>query len=234
MVQIGSRYTMFGIVLLLAFLGNGFARTQIMGFDDSPVGVTPRGWTVQMTHIGGPPRWEVIRDDSAPSRPNVLAQVSADQTAGRFPLAIFDGVSLKDGGVSVCFKPMSGVVDEAAGIVWRYQNPNNYYIARANALESNVVFYKVANGLRTSIAPKGLPSRSYGVKHPIAKQKWSTLRIDIQGKQFTVFLDGEKLFEAEDATFQTAGKVGLWTKADSATYFDNFTVWMKSGEKTKQ
>jgi hypothetical protein len=114
---------MFGIVLLLAFLGNAFTRTQIMGFDDSPVGVLPRGWTVQMTHTGAPPRWQVSRDDSAPSHPNVLAQLSVDQTAGRFPLAILDGVALKDGSVSVCFKPVSGVVDQAAGIVWRYQNP---------------------------------------------------------------------------------------------------------------
>jgi hypothetical protein len=223
---------MFGIVLLLAFLGNAFTRTQIMGFDESPVGVLPRGWTVQMTHTGAPPRLEVSRDDSAPSHPNVLAQLSVDQTAGRFPLAILGGPSLKDGSVGVCFKPVSGVVNQAAGIVWRYQNPNSYYIARTNALENNVVFYKVENGLRTSIAPKGLPSRSYGVKHSIAKRKWSTLRIDMQGTRFTVFLDGERLFEAEDATFQTAGKVGRWTKADSVTYFDNFTVSANSGEKT--
>lgn len=234
MVQIGFRNTMFGIVLLLALLGTESTRTQIIGFDDSPVGIVPRGWTVQMTHTGGPPRWEVSREDSAPSHPNMLAQLSVDKTAGRFPLAILDGVSLKDGSVSVCFKPVSGVVDQAAGIVWRYQNPNNYYIARANALENNVVFYKVENGLRTSIAPNSLPSRSYGVSHPIAKRTWSTLRIDIQGTQFTVFLDGEKLFEAEDATFQIAGKVGLWTKADSITYFDNFTISTKSREKRKQ
>jgi hypothetical protein len=224
---------MYAIVLLLAFLGNGPPRTQTIGFDSSPVGALPQGWADHMTHRGAPPRWQVSRDDSAPSRPNVLAQLSSDRTAGRFPLAIFNGALLKDGTLSVCFKPVSGVVDQAAGIVWRYQDPDNYYIARANALENNVVLYKVEKGLRSSIAPKGLPSRSYGVKHVIAKRQWSTLRIEIQASRFTVYLNGERLFEAEDKTFQAAGKVGLWTKADSVIYFDNFTISTSSGEKTK-
>lgn len=205
----------------------------MISFDASPVGSLPQGWAVQVTHRGAPPRWEVNRDDSAPSRPNVLAQLSTDRTAGRFPLAIFDGVSLKDGTLSVCFKPVSGVVDQAAGIVWRYQDPDNYYIARANALENNVVLYKVEKGVRSAIAPKGLPSRSYGVNHAIARRQWSTLRIDIQAPRFIVYLNSERLFEADDKTFQAAGKVGLWTKADSVVYFDNFTISTNSGEKTK-
>jgi hypothetical protein len=164
----------------------------------------------------------------------VLAQLSTDRTAGRFPLAILEAVSVKNGTLSVCFKPVSGVVDQAAGIVWRYQDPDNYYIARANAVENNIVLYKVEKGLRSSIAPKGLPSRSYGVNHLIAKRQWSTLRIEIQASRFTVYLNGERLFEAEDKTFHAAGKVGLWTKADSVIYFDNFTISTSSGEKTKQ
>jgi hypothetical protein len=224
---------MYAIVLLLAFLGSVSARTQMIRFDSSPVGALPQGWAVHMTHRGAPPRWQVNQDDSAPSRPNVLAQLSTDRTAGRFPLAIFDRMLLKDGALSVCFKPVSGVVDQAAGIVWRYQDPDNYYIARANALENNVVLYKVEKGLRSSIAPKGLPSRSYGVNHAIDKRQWSTLRIEIQASRFTVYLNGERLFEAEDKTFQSAGKVGLWTKADSVIYFDNFAISTSSGEKTK-
>jgi hypothetical protein len=225
---------MYVIVLLFALLGNASGPTQTIGFDDSRPDVLPQGWTVEMTHTGAPPRWEVSRDDSAPSGPNVLAQLSTDQTAGRFPLAILNRISLQDGTVSVCFKPVSGVVDQAAGIVWRYQDPNNYYIARANALENNVVLYKVEKGLRTSIAPKGLPSRSYGVNHLIAKRRWSTLRVDIRGSRFTVYLNDERLFDAEDRTFQAAGKVGLWTKADSVIYFDKFTISTSSGEKTTQ
>jgi hypothetical protein len=131
---------------------------------------------------------------------------------------------LQDGEVSIAFKPVDGSIDQAAGIVWRYQDPNNYYIVRANALENNVVLYKVENGIRTSIAPKGLPSRSYGVKHLIPSGRWNNLKVTFSGHTFTVFLNRERLFEAEDTTFQKTGKIGLWTKADSVTYFDDFTI----------
>jgi hypothetical protein len=177
-----------------------------------------------MTHNGGAPRWEIVRDESAPSPPHVLAQLSQDRTAGRFPLAIWDRTSMVDGSVSVAFKTVDGAVDQAAGIVWRYQDPNNYYIVRANALENNVVLYKVENGVRLSIAPKGLPSRSYGVRHDIPRGQWNNLKIDFHRGSFVVFFNSEKLFEAEDQTFAEPGKTGLWTKADSVTYFDEFTV----------
>jgi len=175
-----------------------------------------------MTHEGGAPRWEIVRDESAPSPPFVFAQLSSDSTAGRFPLAIWERAAITDGSVSVAFKTVSGTVDQAAGVVWRYQDPNNYYIVRANALESNVVLYKVENGVRLSVAPKGLPSRSYGITHDIPRGRWNRLKVDFQGTVFTVFLNGERLFEAEDRTFTKAGKTGLWTKADSVTYFNEF------------
>ena len=139
-------------------------------------------------------------------------------------MAILDRISIVDGSVSVAFKTVDGAVDQAAGIVWRYQDPNNYYILRANALEDNVVLYKVESGVRQSIAPKGLPSRSYGVKHNVPRGRWNTLKMEFQGSSFIVFLNGERLFETEDQTFTKAGKTGLWTKADSVTYFDGFTV----------
>jgi len=195
---------------------------QIINFDSAAVGSVPAGWTVAMTHAGGTPKWEVLKDDTAPSRPNVLAQTSTDRTGGRFPLAICDKANFTNGAVTVKFKPVSGSGDQAAGIVWRYKDPDNYYIVRANALEDNVVLYKVEAGRRISLAPKGTPTKTYGVKHPVAKQTWSTLRIEFQGSLFTVLYDGKKLFEVEDGTFTGSGKVGLWTKADSVTYFDDF------------
>jgi Domain of Unknown Function (DUF1080) len=196
---------------------------QTVRFEGS-LGTLPAGWTVAMTHDGGAPKWEIARDDSAPSPPYVFAQVSQDQTAGRFPLAIWEKTSVRDGEISVAFKAVAGTVDQAAGIVWRYQDQNNYYIVRANALENNVVLYKVENGVRQSIAPKGLPSRSYGVKHPVPAGRWNKLRIVFKGSLFTVFFNGERLFETEDPTFAGSGRTGLWTKADSVTYFDDFEV----------
>ena len=199
------------------------AFAEVIRFEAEP-GTLPRGWSVAMTHDGGAPRWEIVRDESAPSPPYVFAQLSPDRTAGRFPLAIWERIAILDGTVSVAFKTVDGAVDQAAGIVWRYQDPNNYYIVRANALEENVVLYKVESGVRQSIAPKGLPSRSYGVKHDIPRGRWNTLKIEFQRSSFIVFLNGERLFETEDQTFTKAGKTGLWTKADSVTYFDEFTV----------
>jgi len=211
-------------VLVAGLALHSLTFAEVVRFEAERPGTVPRGWSVAMTHNGGAPRWEIVRDESAPSPPHVLAQLSQDRTAGRFPLAIWDRTSTVDGSVSVAFKTVDGAVDQAAGIVWRYQDPNNYYIVRANALENNVVLYKVENGVRLSIAPKGLPSRSYGVRHDIARGQWNTLRIDFHGGSFIVFFNSEKLFEAEDQTFAESGKTGLWTKADSVTYFDEFTV----------
>jgi hypothetical protein len=100
----------------------------------------------------------------------VFGQLSTNRTAGRFPLAIWDHASIKDGTLQVKFKAVSGIVDQAAGLVWRYRDPGNYYIVRVNALEDNVVLYKVQNGERVSLAPKGAVSNAYGVKHKVPKQ----------------------------------------------------------------
>jgi len=208
----------------LVFGATPSCRAETINFDEATVGSVPAGWTVAMTHRGGAPRWVVLRDDSAPSKPNVLAQVSNDRTAGRFPLAVWDGLNVKDGTVTVKFKAMSGTVDQGAGLIWRYRDPSNYYIVRANALEDNVVLYKVQNGERVSLVPIGTVSNAYGVKHKVPKQTWSTLSVSFQGKLFTVSLDHQKLFDVEDSTFTAAGRTGLWTKSDSVIYFDDFQV----------
>lgn len=191
-------------------------------FDASKIGELPKGWSVAMTHQGGTPKWEILSDPTAPSKSNVLAQTSNDATGGRFPLCIYDNSNLADGEISVAFKPVSGKVDQGAGLVWRYRDPGNYYITRANALENNVVLYKVENGIRRSVAPKGAPSDTYGVRRRVPSAVWSALRVTFYRTLFTVYLNGEKVFDVEDATFSEPGKVGLWTKADSVIYFDNF------------
>jgi hypothetical protein len=141
-----------------------------------------------------------------------VAETSGDRTNDRFPLLILDGFEARDVQVSVAFKPVSGRVDQAAGIVVRLKDANNYYIARANALEGNVRLYKVVGGKRSQFAGKDVP---------IPSGRWETLGLGVQGDRLEVRLNGEILFEARDQTFKDAGKAGLWTKADSVTYFDD-------------
>jgi hypothetical protein len=210
-------------ILVLALLAPSGAAQKI-SFDAARPQTVPDGWTVAMTHEGGAPKWEVLADPSAPSAPHVLAQTSTDASSGRFPLAIYERAALTNGSVTVRFKPVSGSRDQAAGIVWRYRDPDNYYLVRANALEDNVVLYKVEGGKRISLAPRGTPSKTYGVKHKVPKQTWSTLKVSFSGPRFEVFFDGAGIMHVEDATFPGSGKVGLWTKADSVTYFDDFLI----------
>jgi hypothetical protein len=192
---------------------------RVINFDNAPLGMTPPGWTVAMTNHGGAPRWEIRKDTSAPTQPYVLAQVSSDPTGDRFPLAILDNMSLRDGDVSVRIKPVAGREDQGGGLVWRYRDANNYYLARANALEENVELYKVENGRRSPLAP--------GVKHEIPANGWSILKVSVRGNRFQVYLDHRRILQGWDNTFAAAGKVGLWTVADSVTYFDDFRVYPK-------
>ena len=193
------------------------AMAQTVNFDADAVSAPPRGWTITMTGRGNP-KWTVEKDDTAPSKSNVLKQ-SGKAT---YPLALKDGTSIKDGFVEVKFKALSGSEDRAAGLVWRAKDANNYYVVRANALEDNVVLYKTVNGVRNSLDIVGRKG-GYGVKVPVPANQWHTLRVDFAGTRFTVTFNGKTLFEVEDTTFRDAGMVGLWTKADSITVFDEFT-----------
>ncbi|HEY1183762.1 MAG TPA: hypothetical protein VGE89_06235 [Bryobacteraceae bacterium] len=192
---------------------------RVITFDRAAVGHAPAGWTVAMTHAGADPRWEVRQDNSAPSPPYVLAQISADRHNDRYPLAIFDGVSLRDCDVSVRIKPVSGLQDQAGGVVWRYRDPNNYYLARANAVSKNVAIYKVTNGERLPIAT--------AVPHDIEPNTWNILKVSVRGSRFQVYVNHRRILQADDKTFSGPGRLGLWTVADSVTYFDDFRVYPK-------
>lgn len=207
--------------LLLTCIATGLlsaaASAQMINFDDAKTGAPPSGWTATKTG-GGSPNWTVEKDDSAPSKPNVLKQSGK----AAYPLCIMESAGVKDGFVEVKFKPISGNEDQAAGLIWRVKDVDNYYVCRANALEGNVVLYKTEKGNRTSLDIVGRKG-GYGVKEPVPKGEWSTLRVEFAGNKFTVRLNGKQLFQVEDFTFADAGKVGLWTKADSVTLFDNFS-----------
>jgi hypothetical protein len=189
------------------------ARADSVTFDSADAGKSPPGWTATKTGKGEP-KWTVERDDSAPTKPNVLKQSGE----AAYPVAFKDDTSLKDGMVEVKFKPVAGQEDQAAGVVWRVKDADNYYIARANALEDNVRIYHFVNGKRTQFK---------GANLKVSSGQWHTLRVESSGSTFKVFFDGKHLFDAENETFKDAGKVGVWTKADSVTLFDDFSYGMK-------
>ncbi len=206
------------IALLFMATGIGMAQTKV-GFDEG--NALPQGWESGVTGKGAA-KWEIVSDDTAPSRAKVLKQ-SGEAT---FCWAAKTDEHIKDGFVEVKFKPLSGKEDQAGGIVFRFKDANNYYIVRANALEDNVVFYKTVNGKRSSLQVKGRMF-GYGVDTKVPKGKWSTLRVQFRANLFTVTFNGKRLFEVEDDTFTEAGAVGVWTKADSVTLFDDFTFGTK-------
>ncbi len=215
-------------VLLLALPATAVvsAQTTTIDFNNDKVGDAPSGFSTALTGRGRPGKWVVMKDNASPDQGNVLAQTDADTTGYRFPVCVYDGLSAKDVDVSVKFKPVSGKGDQGAGIVWRYRDKDNYYIVRANALEGNVVLYKVENGTRTDLPLVG-KGRTYGMKEKVPSGVWGTLHVVAKGNHFEVYHNDKKLYEVEDETFKEAGKIGLWTKADSVIYFDDLRVTAK-------
>jgi len=197
------------------FAGTSRASSFVLNFDSAAVGQLPADFSTALTGGGGPVTWVVKEDPTAPSGGKVLAQTSTDKTDYRFPLCIYDKFTAKDVEVSVKFKAVAGKVDQAAGLVARYQDKGNYYITRANALEGNVNLYKVIGSSRKHFA---------GIKAKVSSGEWHGLKLGVKGSHFQVFFDDKLLFEADDDTFKDPGKVGLWTKADSVTYFDDLQI----------
>jgi hypothetical protein len=216
----------FSLVALTVMMltAAALAKAKTWSFDKEKVQVLPSGWLSEHTGQGAKGNWKVVADPTAPSKPNVLAQLSDDGTNYRFPLAIVEKANYKDVVLTVRFKAIAGVRDQGAGLVWRFRDANNYYVVRANALENNVVLYKVQEGKRISLAPRGTSEKTYGVKTRVPGNTWNQLSVEVKGNLFTVSLNGQKLFEVEDNSFTEAGKIGLWTKADSVIYFDDFTA----------
>ncbi|MBI5485820.1 MAG: hypothetical protein HY905_00655 [Deltaproteobacteria bacterium] len=181
-------------------------------FDGDAAGAAPAGFQFGLTGPGPQGRWVVQAETDAPTPPNVLAQVDTGDTDDRFPVAVADEPVLQDVRVTVRCKMVSGTVDQACGLVLRYRDANNYYVTRANALENNIRLYCVKDGRRHQLA-----SWSGTVTGGV----WHEYAFEARGDQFRVFWDGQQLIEQRDGTFSEAGRIGLWTKADSVTYFDD-------------
>jgi hypothetical protein len=181
---------------------------ETVSFDEAKPGSLPATWLGTQTG-SGKALWSVEKDASAPSGSNILKQSGE----AAYPVCLKTDVKLKDGFVEVKFKAISGRGDQAGGLVWRARDANNYFIARANALEDNVHIYRTVNGRRVQFD---------GVDVKVKGGEWHTLRVEFSGPGFSVSLDGRKVLTAKDATFAEAGMVGVWTKADSVTAFDDF------------
>jgi hypothetical protein len=190
---------------------------KIVNFDTCKIGQAPPGWTMESD--GKAPDWEIRKDQTAPTQPYVLAEISGDRAETRFPLAILNDPTTRDADVSVRIKPISGREGLAGGVVWRYRDTNNYYLARANANENTVSVFKVQNGRKIPILAS--------VKHPIPVNSWSILKVSVRGSRFQVFVDHRRVLEGRDATFSAPGRVGLWALGDSVVYFDDFRVYPK-------
>jgi len=184
-------------------------------FDAEKAEATPASFAFGRTGEGAAGKWVVKAVKDAPSGGNVLAQVDADRTDNRFPVAIVDKPVLADLALSVKCKPVSGAVDQACGLVFRYQDADNYYVTRANVLENNVRFYYVKKGKRQQVA-------SWSGK--VASGAWHDYKVEMKGDHVVITFDGKPVLDVKDRTFTQAGKVGVWTKADSVTYFDDLTV----------
>lgn len=203
------------VVVVIADYGRAEPPPRTWTFEEDAPEASPSGFTLARTGSGRMGRWLVRAVPDAPSGKNVLAQADDDPTSGRYPIAVAEALVLRDLRLSVKCKPLSGRVDQACGLVFRYRDENTYYVTRANALEGNVRLYSVKDGRRQEFA-----TWSGDVLH----DRWGELRVEARGDHLVVFWNGTRVIDAHDSTFPDAGRVGLWTKADSVTAFDDLTV----------
>ena len=188
-----------------------------LSFDNVKTGQLPEGWKIEATNQKGPlATWKVIEDETAPSGNKVLAMTSPNHDfGGTFNLCWTNDIKFLNGEIKVMFKANTGIEDEGGGVIWRAKDKGDYYISRYNPLENNFRIYYVKDEARKILA-------SARVKLPAGK--WYELKIVQNGKHITGYLNGKKYLEVDDDTFPESGGVGLWTKADAVTSFDDFVV----------
>jgi hypothetical protein len=204
------------LVLAAAALAGADDKPRTFRFGKEDAGKVPAGWTAAKTGKGDGSVWKVVADNTAPSKTGfALAQTAAGPNA-LFNLCVVDDTKYKDLEARVAFKAVKGEKDQGGGIVWRYQDAGNYYVARMNPLEDNFRVYKVVAGKRSK------EFQDATVKVPV--NTWHMLKITMKGDHIECYLDGKKYLDAKDDTFKTAGKVGLWSKADAQTSFDDLRI----------
>jgi len=206
-------------LLALKTKKTGETTRTFFDFENYKLGKLPQDWSQFTTGKDSKTEWKIVQDQNN----KVLAQWSDKHPNYHFNIAIYNNLSAKNLDLKVQFKAVKGHMDQGGGLVWRFKDPNNYYVVRANPLEDNVVLYKVENGIRSDLALVG-EGKTYGMNVSKLGQNWNRLRLLAQNDLFTVYLNDKKLFEVKDQSFKNKGKTGLWTKADAVTYFDDFQI----------
>jgi hypothetical protein len=210
-------------VVLVALAGAAVwtdeGKDRAFKFSKADLGKVPASWKAEKTGKGEGSVWVVVEDKTAPSRSGLALAQTAESPGGLFNICVAEDTNYKDVTLSVSFKAMAGKKDQGGGFVWRYRDNNNYYICRMNPLEDNYRVYHVVDGKRVQIGAKE------GIKVPVGE--WHKLKVEVKGNRMEGYLDGEKMWEVTDDTFKNGGKVGLWSKADAQSHFDEFKA---SGE----
>ena len=206
------------LVALIAVAGTALwaaeGKERAFKFSKDDLGKVPTGWKAEKTGKGEGSAWKLVADDTAPSKSGLALAQTAKSPGGVFNICVAEDTKYQDVELYVSFKAVAGDSDQGGGFVWRYKDNNNYYICRMNPLEDNYRVYHVVNGKRIQIGGKE------GIKVPVGE--WHKLKVEVKSKKMEGYLDGEKMWEVTDETFTDAGKVGLWSKADAQSHFDEF------------
>lgn len=208
-------------VFALALFGFGGANVN---FDDVPPSAVPAGWTLVERPGATTAHWEVLREMSAPSRPNVFAQTATHVERNEFPLAIYDAVSARDLDLSVKFRISSQGPSRRVGLIWRYQDENNYYLLRFSSDDKQIELFRVLNGQAQHIPIPGVKPATAGVAHDVRVDQWYVTKITVRGSRIRVLFGNRFLFEVDDDTIAKTGKTGLWTRGGTIAWFDDFRV----------
>lgn len=203
------------LVCSLFVVGDNAANDTRFDFEKETVGELPRGWSAGKTGQGPGSVWTIVADDDAPRGAKTLEQTSSDGPLPLYNLCVADATSFGDLELSVKLKAVKGAKDQGGGPLWRYRDANNYYICRVNPIEGNFRVYKVVAGKRTQLGTADSSA---------AANRWHTIRVVHKGNRIECFLNDEKLLDVTDATFTSPGKVGVWTKADAVTRFDDLRI----------
>jgi len=187
-------------------------------------GELPAGWMPALTAQGVAEHWIVQHDPTAPSRPNVLARFSKTGMGARYPVCFFDQLTCLDGDISVKMKILSGKEGQDAGVIFRAENANTYYLVRASTREHNIAMFRVQDGRFEPVRVHGSHGFSVGVLRPVKVGDWNLLRVTYKGNQASVYFNHRKVFDANDVTSHAPGRAGVWTNADTVAYFDDFRI----------